>query len=158
MAQRRNRVEPPLRSVGLTPLILKAQHPSIKALLTALLLSAATLIAATPAKTKKPLLPATDYAGIVTVVSETSVSETSVSVKGEQGTRVFQIHPGTLYGSRGKGKLTDFPVGALAIVSFSKVGSVRKAENIHKPRANSKVAKALTAQQAKTHPAEKVEK
>lgn len=153
MAQRRNRVEPPLRSVGLTPLILKAQHPSIKALLTALLLSAATLIAATPAKTKKPLLPATDYAGIVTVVSETSVS-----VKGEQGTRVFQIHPGTLYGSRGKGKLTDFPVGALAIVSFSKVGSVRKAENIHKPCANSKVAKALTAQQAKTHPAEKVEK
>ena len=153
MAQRRNRVEPPLRSVGLTPLILKAQHPSIKALLTALLLSAATLIAATPAKTKKPLPPATDYAGIVTVVSETSVS-----VKGEQGTRVFQIHPGTLYGSRGKGKLTDFPVGALAIVSFSKVGSVRKAENIHKPRANSKVAKALTAQQAKTHPAEKVEK
>jgi hypothetical protein len=132
---------------------LKAQHPTIKALLTALLLSAATLIAATPAKTKKPLLPATDYAGIVTVVSETSVS-----VKGEQGTRVFQIHPGTLYGSRGKGKLTDFPVGALAIVSFSKVGSVRKAENIHKPRANSKVAKALTAQQAKTHPAEKVEK
>lgn len=122
----------------------------MKSLLTALLLSAATLIAATPAKTKKPLLPATDYAGIVTVVSETSVS-----VKGEQGTRVFQIHPGTLYGSRGKGKLTDFPVGALAIVSFSKEGSVRKAKNIHKPRANSKVAKAFAEKQAK---AQKVEK
>ena len=27
---------------------------------------------------------------------------------------------GTLYGSRGKGKLTDFPVGSLAIASFSK--------------------------------------
>jgi len=110
----------------------------MKSLLTALLLSVTTLIAATPAKTKKPLLPETDYAGIVTVVSDASIS-----LKGEQGTRVFQIHPGTLYGSRGKGKLTDFPVGALAIVSFSKDGAARKAENIHKPRKNSKVAKAF---------------
>ena len=110
----------------------------MKTLLAALLLSATTLFA------KTPLLP-TDYAGIVTVVSEQSIS-----VKGEQGTRVFQIHPGTLYGSRGKGKLTDFPVGAIAIVSFSKDGAVRKAGNIHKPRANSKVAKAFAEKQAKT--------
>ncbi len=109
----------------------------MKTLLATLLLSATTLFAAKP-------LPATDYAGIVTVVSETSVS-----VKGEQGTHVFQIHPGTLYGSRGTGKLTDFPVGALAIVSFSKDGAVRKAENIHKPRANSKVAKELAAKAGK---------
>ncbi len=114
----------------------------MKSLLTALLLSVSTLIAATP--TKKPLTSETDYAGIVTVVSDTSIS-----IKGEQGTRVFQIHPGTLYGSRAKGKLTDFPVGAIAIVSFSKEGSVRKAENIHKPRANSKVAKVFAEKQAK---------
>ena len=116
----------------------------MKSLLTALLLSVTTLIAATPAKTKKPLLPETDYAGVVTVVSDTSIS-----LKGEQGTRVFQIHPGTLYGSRGKGKLTDYPVGALAIVSFSKDGAARKAENIHKPRKNSKVAKAFAEKAGK---------
>ena len=110
----------------------------MKSLLIALLLSVTTLIAATPAKTKKPLTLDNDYAGIVTVVSDTSIS-----LKGEQGTRVFQIYTGTLYGSRGKGKLTDFPVGSLAIASFSKEGSVRKAENIHKPRKNSKVAKAF---------------
>ncbi len=122
----------------------------MKTLLTALLLSVSTLIAATPAK--KPLTSETDYAGIVTVVSDTSIS-----IKGEQGTRVFQIHPGTLYGSRGKGKLTDFPVGSLAIASFSKEGSVRKAENIHKPRKNSKVAKAFAEQLAKTEKVDKTE-
>src|SRR6478672_11713946 len=71
---------------------------------------------------------ATDYAGTVT-----AVTDTSITVKGQIGTRIFQVYPGTVFGKTNRQKLSDFKPGSQVIVVFSDVTGVVKAENIRHP-------------------------
>lgn len=70
----------------------------------------------------------TDWEGTVTLISETSIT-----VKNEKGTKAFAIYPGTVFGQRAKGALSDFKVGDTVRVVFSEVGGQAKAENIRNP-------------------------
>ena len=88
----------------------------------------------------------TDFEGSVT-----AISDTSVTVQGPKGTRIFAIYPGTVFGQRAAKKLADFKVGDTVHVVFSEVGAQAKAENIRKPADDKKkpAAKAKAAKKAK---------
>lgn len=81
----------------------------------------------------KPVPRPFDFEGTVT-----AISETSVTVKGQKGTRIFAIYPGTVFGQGAKATFADFKTGEQVIVVFSEEGGKAKAENIRNP-ANDKV-------------------
>jgi hypothetical protein len=70
----------------------------------------------------------TDYAGTVV-----AANEKAITVQGKIGTRVFYLHPGTIFGKGNRQKLADFTPGAPVIVVFSEAGGISKAENIRTP-------------------------
>jgi hypothetical protein len=94
------------------------QTSLMKQLLTALLLAPDAAFGALPPK-------ATDYKGTVV-----EITQAAVTVQGKIGTRVFPIHPGTIFGRGGKQKLSDFKPGTHVTVVFSEITGIVKAENI----------------------------
>ncbi len=63
----------------------------------------------------------------------TTITATSVTVKGPKGTRTFAIHSGTVFGQRAKATFADFKTGEHVIVVFSEEGGKAKAENLRNP-------------------------
>ena len=70
----------------------------------------------------------TDYAGNVV-----AADEKKITVQGKIGTRVFYLHPGTIYGKGNRQKLADFKPGSPVIVVFSEAAGISKAENVRTP-------------------------
>lgn len=62
-----------------------------------------------------------------------SINANAVSVKSQKGTRLFSIHPGTVFGQRAAKTASDFKPGDTVIVVFSEIGGQVKAENIRNP-------------------------
>ena len=101
------------------------------------LLTAVVFILATSLPSEaKPLPRPNDFEGDVT-----AISEKSVTVKNQKGTRTFAIYPGTVFGQRAKATFADIKSGEHVIVVFSEAGGQAKAENIRNP-ADDKVKKA----------------
>jgi len=90
----------------------------VKSLLSAFLLAPAAAIAALPPK-------ATEYKGTVL-----EVTPRAITVQGKIGTRVFLIHPGTIFGKGAKQKPSDFKPGTHVTVVFSEISGIVKAENV----------------------------
>lgn len=84
-----------------------------------------------------PVQKITDWEGTVTLINETSIK-----VKNAKSEKAFTIHPGTVFGQRAKGALSDFKVGDTVHVTFSEVGGQAKAENIRNPANDRKRAAA----------------
>jgi hypothetical protein len=96
----------------------------ILSLLTAFVLIFATSVPSHAKPGPRPF----DFEGDIT-----AISESSVTVKGQKGTRTFAIHPGTVFGQRAKATFADFKSGEHVIVVFSEEGGKAKAENLRKP-------------------------
>ena len=75
-----------------------------------------------------PVQRITDWEGAITLINETSIK-----VKSAKSEKAFAIYPGTVFGQRAKGALSDFKVGDTVHVTFSEVGGQAKAENIRNP-------------------------
>lgn len=67
-----------------------------------------------------------------------AIDAASITVKGDKGTRKFQIYPGTVFGQRASRKLADFTVGERVHVVFSDTAGQVKAENIRNPEEDRK--------------------
>ncbi|MEO6741363.1 MAG: hypothetical protein ABIP20_14020 [Chthoniobacteraceae bacterium] len=94
----------------------------VSLLATVILFLTASLSQAKPAP--KPF----DFEGDIT-----AITATSVTVKGQKGTRTFAIYPGTVFGQRAKATFADFKAGEHVIVVFSEGGGQTKAENLRNP-------------------------
>lgn len=70
----------------------------------------------------------------------TEITATSVTVKSPKGSKVFAIHPGTVFGQRAAKKISDFKAGDNVRVVFSSAGGQMKAENIRNPDGDRKPA------------------
>ena len=93
------------------------------------LLAAAVFLLTTSLPSQaKPAPRPFDFEGDIT-----GISATSVTVKGQKGTRTFAIHAGTVFGQRAKATLADFKTGEHVIVVFSEEGGQTKAENLRNP-------------------------
>ena len=101
---------------------------SLTALILLLLGSPGLCAAAKPKKS-------TDFEGAVT-----AIDETSVTVKSGTATKTFVIYPGTVFGQRAKGKISDFKVGETVHITFSEEAGKAKAENIRNPADDKKKA------------------
>ena len=75
-----------------------------------------------------PVQTITDWDGTVTFINETGIK-----VKNAKSEKAFTIYPGTVFGQRAKGALSDFKVGDTVHVTFSEFGGQAKAENIRNP-------------------------
>lgn len=102
-------------------------------LLSSLLAIVLFLFAATPRAAGALPKINTDFEGSVT-----AISDTSITVKNPQATRTFVIYPGTVFGQRASGKLSDFKVGSTVHVVFGESLGQAKAENIRNPAADKK--------------------
>ena len=80
-----------------------------------------------------PVQKITDWQGTVT-----AINETSIKVKNAKSEKAFMIYPGTVFGQRAKGALSDIKVGETVHVTFSEVGGQAKAENIRNPENDKK--------------------
>ena len=98
---------------------------------------AAVLLSFAAAPFSRGALPAqnTEWEGVIT-----AINPTSVAVQSPKGTKVFAIHPGTVFGQRAAKKITDFKTGDKVRVVYSTVGTQTKAENIRNPDADKKPA------------------
>ena len=76
-----------------------------------------------------PVQQISDWEGTVTLINETSITVKDA----KSATKAFAIYPGTVFGQRAKGALSDFKVGDTVHVTFSEVGGQAKAENIRNP-------------------------
>jgi hypothetical protein len=105
-----------------------------------LFIGAPRSVAAKPAKQA----PATQFDGTIT-----TISDTSITVKGATGTKSFTIHPGTVFGQRAAKKLSDFKAGDNVRVVFTTDLGQLKAENIRNPDDDKKPGKKKAKAQAK---------
>ena len=86
------------------------------------------LFAATPFSHGALPPPNTEWDGVIT-----AINPTSVAVQSPKGTKVFAIHPGTVFGQRAAKKVSDFKTGDKVRVVYSTIGTQTKAENIRNP-------------------------
>jgi len=86
------------------------------------------LFAVAPSSRSAQPAPGTQLDGVIA-----AISATSITVKAQNGTKVFAIYPGTVFGQRAAKKISDFTVGEKVRVVYSSVGGQMKAENIRNP-------------------------
>jgi hypothetical protein len=93
------------------------------------------LIGATPRSLAALPPKSTEFEGSIK-----SITDSSITVQSQKGTRVFAIYQGTVFGQRASKKLSDFTVGEKVHVVFSEAGGKAQAENIRNPEEDKKKA------------------